>query len=154
MGERRLPEIEEDASPAHAKPARAPWGVGRIALFARLDAITAELAAGWPMTAIYKRHMAPLGISYSGFRKLVRRHADDAGPGGRHSAPPSRDSSRAPPNRSDGLAPALALPATPKDGPPTDAADEQPRATFRYSPIAKKGEIDQLFGSGFFAGKK
>jgi hypothetical protein len=154
MGERRLPEIEEDASPARAKPARAPWGVGRIALFARLDAINADLAAGWPMTAIYKRHMAALGISYSGFRKLVRRHANDAGPGDRHSAPPSSDSSRAAPNRSDGLAPTLALPAPPQNGPPTHAADEQPRATFRYSPVVKEGEIDQLFGSGFFTGKK
>ena len=154
MGERRLPETEADASPAHSKPARAPWGVGRIALFARLDAITAELAAGWPMTAIYKRHMAGLGISYSGFRKLVRRHANDAKPGRREGAPPSSDTSPATPNRSDALAPATALPATPQDGPPSHAADEQPRATFRYSPIAKEGEIDRLFGSGFFAGKK
>jgi hypothetical protein len=154
MGERRLPEIEEDASPAQAKPVRAPWGVGRIALFARLDAITADLADGWPMTAIYKRHMAGLDISYSGFRKLVRRHANDARPGRREAAPRSSNTSPTAPNRSDALASAAALPPTPQDGPPPHAADEQPRGTFRYSPIAKEGEIDRLFGSGFFAGKK
>jgi hypothetical protein len=154
MGERRLPEIKEDASPARAKPLRAPWGVGRIALFARLDAITADLADGWPMTAIYQRHMAGLGISYSGFRKLVRRHVNHARPGRGEAAPPSSDTSPTAPNRSHRHAPATALPATPQDGSPAHAADEQPRATFRYSPIAKEGEIDRLFGSGFFAGKK
>jgi hypothetical protein len=154
MGERRLPEIEEAVSPAHAKPVRAPWGVGRIALFARLDAITADLAAGWPMTAIYKRHMAGLDISYSGFRKLVRRHANDARPGRGHQAPPSSDTSPVVPNRTDTLARATSLPATPQDRPPSHAADEQPRGTFRYSPIPKEGEIDRLFGSGFFTGKK
>lgn len=157
MGERRLPEIEQDASPAHAKPVRAPWGVGRIALFARLDAVTADLAAGWPMTAIYKRHMAGLDISYSGFRKLVRRHANDARPGRREAAPPSSNTTPTAPNRSEAVAPVTAVPptpVTPQDRPPSHAADEQPRGTFRYSPIAKEGEIDQLFGSGFFGGKK
>src|SRR6266700_5733430 len=154
MGERRSPEIEEDASPAHAKPVRAPWGVGRMALFARLDAITADLAAGRPMTTIYKRHMAGRDISYSGFRKLVRRHSKDAGPARRHSATPPSDTSPAAPHRSVGLAPATSLPATPQDGPPSHAAGEQPRATFRYSPIAKEGEIDRLFGSGFFCRKE
>jgi hypothetical protein len=136
------------------KPSRAPWGAGRIALFARLDAITADLTAGWPMTAIYKRHMAGLDISYSGFCKLVRRHANDVRPGRREAAPPSSNTTPTAPNRSDGLASAISPPATPQDRPPSHAADEQPRGTFRYSPIAKEGEIDRLFGSGFFGGKK
>src|SRR5260370_22447919 len=102
------------------------------------------------MTAIYKRHMAGLDISYSGFRKLVRRHANDSRPGRREAAPPSSNTSSAAPNRSDILAPATALPATPQEGSPSDAAIEQPRGTFRYSPIAKEGEVDQLVGSGFF----
>jgi hypothetical protein len=154
MGERRLPQIEETALPANGETARAPWGVGRIALFARLDAITSDLAAGWPMTAIYKRHMTGLGISYSAFRKLVRRHANDVRPGHREPAPTSSEKIRAALNRSDTLAPTTALPSTPQDGPPSHAADEQHRGTFRYSPIAKEGEIDQLFGSGFFARRK
>src|SRR5260370_24134010 len=114
MGERGLREMEEAASPAKAKSVGAPWGVGRIALFARLDAITADLADGWPMTAIYKRHMAGLDISYSGFRKLVRRHANDARPGRREAAPPSIHTSPTAPNRSDALSSAPARPPTPQ----------------------------------------
>jgi hypothetical protein len=156
MGERRSLEIEEAGSPVSGRPSRAPWGAGRIALFARLDSITSDLAAGWPMTAIYKRHMAGLGISYSGFCKLVRRHASEARPEYREPAP-SSDTSSAEPNRYEAPAPVTTVPATPvtpQDRPPSHAADEQPRGTFRYSPIAREGEIDRLFGSGFFAGKK
>ena len=155
MAQRRLPSVKKTDSPADGEPARAPWGVGRIAFFARLDAITADLAAGWPMTAIFQRHKAVLGISYSGFCKLVRRHANDAWPGRRQPAEPSSDASPAAPNRSDALAPPAPPPtATPQDGPPSHAAPEQPRGSFRYSPHPREGEIDQLFGPGFFAGKK
>ena len=156
MGERRSLEIEGEGSPVSGKPARVPWGAGRIALLARLDAITSDLAAGWPITAIYKRHMAGLGISYSGFCKLVRRHATEARPEHREPAVPLSDTSSAAPHRSEAVAPTVpATPVAPQDGPPSHAADEQPRrGTFRYSPIAKEGEIDRLFGSGFFAGKK
>ena len=155
MGERHSLEIEEAGSPVSGKPSRVPWGTGRIALLARLDAITLDLAAGWPMTAIYKRHMAGLGISYSGFCKLVRRHATEARPEHREPAVPLSDTSSAAPNRSEAVAPTVpATLVTPQDRPPSHAADEQSRGTFRYSPIAKEGEIDRLFGSGFFAGKK
>jgi hypothetical protein len=155
MGERHSLEIEEAGSPVSGKPSRVPWGAGRIALFARLDAITSDLAAGWPMTAIYKRHMAGLGISYSGFCKLVRRHANEARPEHRE-PPPLSDTNSSVPNRSEAVAPTVpATLVTPQDRPPSHAADEQSRrGTFRYSPIAKEGEIDRLFGSGFFAGKK
>jgi hypothetical protein len=156
MGERRSLEIEEAGSPVSGRPSRAPWGAGRIALFARLDSITSDLAAGWPMTAIYKCHMAGLGISYSGFCKLVRRHATEARPEHREPALPLSDTSSAAPNRSEAVAPTVpATPVAPQDRPPSHAADEQPRrGTFRYSPIAKEGEIDRLFGSGFVAGKQ
>ena len=155
MRERHSLEIQEAGSPVSGKPSRVPWGAGRIALFARLDAITSDLAAGWPMTAIYKRHMVGLGISYSGFCKLVRRHATEARPEHREPAVPLSDTSSAAPNRSEAVAPTVpATLVTPQDRPPSHAADEQSRGTFRYSPIAKEGEIDRLFGSGFFAGKK
>ena len=154
MEERQSPQIEAVGMSVNGKRARTPWGAGRIALFARLDAITSDLAAGWPMTAIYKRHMAGLGISYSGFCKLVRRHANEARPEHRE-PPPLSDTNSSVPNRSEAVAPTLpATPVTPQDRPPSHAADEQPRGTFRYSPIPKEGEIDRLFGSGFFAGKK
>jgi hypothetical protein len=155
MVDRRLSAIKEAASPTEGKPARAPWGVGRIAFFARLDAITADLAGGWPMTTIYQRHKAALGISYSGFCKLVRRHANDARPGRRIPGVPSSDARPTPPNRWDAVAPpATPLTTTLQDGPPSHAEHEQPRGSFRYSPHPKEGEIDRLFGSGFFAGKK
>src|ERR1700730_10697852 len=151
MGERRSLKIEGEGSPGSGKPARVPWGAGRIALFAWLDSITSDLAAGWPMTAIYKRHMAGLGISYSGFCKLVRRHATEARPEHPEPALPLRHTSSAPPNRSEAVAPTVpATLVTPQDRPPSHAADEQSRGTFRYGPIAKEGELDRLFGSGFF----
>jgi len=158
MGERRLPEIKKAGAPVGRQQSRTPWGAGRIALFARLESITSDLAAGWPMTAIYQRHMAGFGISYSGFRKLVRRHANETRLSLRETTPPPSNMSASPPNRSEALVPATALvaatPATVEDRQPPHAADEQPRGTFQYSPIAKEGEIDRLFGSGFFAGKR
>jgi hypothetical protein len=138
MGERHSLEIEEAGSPVSGKPSRVPWGAGRIALFARLDAITSDLAAGWPITAIYKRHMAGLGISYSGFCKLVRRHANEVRPEHRE-PPPFSDTNSSVPNRSEAIAPTVpATLVTPQDRPPSHAADEQSRrGTFRYSSIAK-----------------
>jgi hypothetical protein len=154
MGERRLPEIKK----AGRQQSRTPWGAGRIALFARIESITSDLAAGWPMTAIYQRHMAGLGISYSGFCKLVRRHANDATVSLQETRPSPSHTSASPPHRCEAAAPATApaaaTPPTVEDRQPSHAADEQPRGTFRFSPIAKEGEIDRLFGSGFFAGKK
>ena len=98
--------------------------------------------------------MTGIGISYDGFRKLLRRYASDAIPGRQVAAPRSGNTGSATAKRRESPAPATALPATPEDGPPTNATDEQPRSTFRYSPVATEGEIDRLFGSGFFGGKK
>src|SRR5579863_7824068 len=80
MPERRLPASGKAPDAGSDKPPTKEWGVGRVAFFARIDAIRAELAQGWPLTAIYARHKAPLGITYSGFCKLVGRHAADARP--------------------------------------------------------------------------
>src|SRR5215471_17402300 len=99
MGERRLPEIKKAGAPVGRQQSRTPWGAGRIALFARLDAITSDLAAGWPMTAVYRRHMPALGISYSGFCKLVRRHTNEARPGRREAVLPLSSTTSAVPNR-------------------------------------------------------
>ncbi len=59
-------------------PPRKPWGAGRVAFLARLDAITAEIAQGLPLTAIYETHRAALGIGYPSFVKLVGRYANGA----------------------------------------------------------------------------
>jgi hypothetical protein len=146
MGERRSVKIEGEGSPVSGKPARLPWGTGRIALLARLNAITSDLAAGWPMTAIYKRHMAGLGISYSGFCKLVRRHANEAKP--EHRAPPPlSDTNSSVPDRSEAVAPTVpATLVTPQDRPQSHAADPKPRLAGRDSAnSARKALILLLF---------
>src|SRR5579859_6645516 len=80
MPDHRLPSIEKRPRNGAAEPRPKAWGVGRVAFFARIDAIRAELAQGWPLTAIYARHKDALGIGYSGFWRLVVRHASDARP--------------------------------------------------------------------------
>src|ERR1700683_5445612 len=65
---------------AGVKRAAKPWGVGRVAFFARIDEIMTEPPQGWPLTAIYARHKSALGISYGGFWRLVVRHAADSRP--------------------------------------------------------------------------
>ena len=57
---------------------RKPWGSGRVALFARFDTIKTELRQGYPLTVIYERHQAALGVGYRAFCKLVRQYAEDA----------------------------------------------------------------------------
>lgn len=57
--------------------------VGRVAFFARLDIIKAEINQGLPLTMIFDRHQAVLAISYSSFCRLVARYAADAKLAGR-----------------------------------------------------------------------
>jgi hypothetical protein len=54
--------------------------VGRVAFVANLATIRAEIAQGWPLATVYARHKQALGITYSGFLKLVRHYASDAKP--------------------------------------------------------------------------
>lgn len=55
-------------------------GDGRAAFVRALPAIRREIAGGEYLTVIYARRAAMLGITYSAFRKLVARHAQDAKP--------------------------------------------------------------------------
>src|SRR5277367_1129594 len=80
MRDRGSPPPPNPPGSAGVKRAAKPWGVGRVAFFARIDEIRTELAQGWPLTAIYARHKSALGISYGGFWRLVVRHAADARP--------------------------------------------------------------------------
>jgi hypothetical protein len=57
---------------ATPKP-RARWGTGRIAVTAKWPEIQTALAAGWPMTMIYEKHLSGAEISYSQFRRQVHR---------------------------------------------------------------------------------
>jgi hypothetical protein len=80
MSERRLPTSSNLHRNGTVEPPPKAWGIGRVAFFARIDAIRAELAQGWPLTTIYKRHKDALGVGYRGFCRLVTRHAADARP--------------------------------------------------------------------------
>jgi hypothetical protein len=51
----------------------AKWGRGRIAVIALRDTIRAEIEAGHPLTDIYQRHEAALGVRYVHFTRLVRK---------------------------------------------------------------------------------
>ena len=57
------------------------WGLGRVAFFACLDTVRAEIGQGWPLATIHACHRDKLGICYSAFCKLVSQHAADARPG-------------------------------------------------------------------------
>ena len=125
--------------------------MGRVAFFARIDAIRAELAQGWPLTAIYARHKDALGIGYSGFWRLVVRHAGDARPmplravgeGPRTVRRKSASSAG-----TDTRALALEPPSTTPQSEGQDAhAGHQPPRTFNHDPIERPGDYERLFGS-------
>ncbi|MGI4940806.1 MAG: hypothetical protein ACRYHQ_09635, partial [Janthinobacterium lividum] len=62
------------------KPVTRHRGSGRAAFIARLSTIRSEIANGDFLVTVHDRHKADLGITYSAFRKLVQRYADDAKP--------------------------------------------------------------------------
>jgi hypothetical protein len=129
-----------------------------VAFFARIDAIRAELAQGWPLTAIYARHKAPLGITYSGFCKLVGRHAADARPT-RQRAPVASSSVL----RSSSLVgagehtsvevlqrrgnPAASSPAVVPEEGSSSHAGHHPARTFVHDPVERPGDFERLFGT-------
>ena len=131
-----------------------PWGAGRIAFVARLDAIRSELGQGLPLTVIYERHQAALGIGYASFCKLVARYAEDAKLAQRRPRSKAIPVAAGPqlPTRPSPESKAETLPVTQAEG-PTHATGHAPALpairTFRHSPVPKTGEIDQLLGSGF-----
>ncbi|MCW3476243.1 TraK family protein [Limobrevibacterium gyesilva] len=160
MPDRQLPVSAAAPGAQSNKPAPKEWGVGRVAFFARIDAIRAELAQGWPLTAIYARHRESLGISYSGFCKLVSRHAADA-----------RPSRRQAPEASSGISPSTSvltsggggntsIAALPPHGAPAAPsppsileegsaphARQQPARTFVHDPVERPGDYERLFGA-------
>jgi hypothetical protein len=130
--------------------ARKAWGSGRIAVLARLDTIRSELGQGLPLTAIYDRHKAAIGIGYPSFCKLIERYAGDA------KLIPRRASRHAemaghPPCPSPKPPPAIAAAQSPPAAEePTHARREPaPQRTFRHHGIVQEGEPEQLFGPGY-----
>jgi hypothetical protein len=131
------------------------WGIGRVAFFACLDEIKAEIGQGWPLKVIHARHREKLRVSYSGFCKLVERHAADA-----------RISSSSSPRPARQNAALMATPATQQDGsgqigehtrtgPSPEApiegaashARQQPTQTFVHDPVERPGDYERLLGT-------
>ena len=119
------------------------WGTGRVAFVALLDTIRSQIGQGLPLTTIYDRHKTALGISYSGFCKLVARYADDAKPLKRHPAAVVANT----------LSPAPAPPVRPTpataEAQPHARHEPAPRPDFKHHGIVQEGEPEQLFGPGF-----
>lgn len=118
-----------------------PWGFGRVVFMARLEEIRADLAQGVSLMAIYEKHQEVLSITYSSFRKLAKRYAQDARP-----AP----SPRLPPKRTQAPANQLQL----KELTP-DVRDNRSRASgFRHTGVTKPGEIEALLGPDYLKGRR
>ncbi len=151
MLDRRLPSAEKRPRNGAAKSSPKAWGVGRVAFFARIDTIRAELAQGWPLTAIYARHKDALGIGYSGFWRLVARHAADARPmplQAVNDGPKRVRRASAPAAGTDARAMTPEPPQTtpPFEGPHAHAGHDPPR-TFNHDPIERPGDYERLFGT-------
>ena len=125
-------------------PPRRSWGAGRVAFLAMLDTIRGELRQGHPLTAIFARHQAALGIRYAGFCKLVKRYAEDAKVA--NAAVPARR-----PVPSAAAAP-FAAPAQPAPAPSYategsyDAGQPPARRTFNHDPVERPDDRRRLLG--------
>lgn len=119
------------------------WGAGRVAFVALLDMIRSEIGRGLPLTTIYGRHKAALGISYSGFCKLVARYADDAKPLKRRPVGVSTSVLSPTP-----VPPARPIPTT-AEAPRHARHEPAARTDFKHHGIVQEGEPEQLFGPGF-----
>ncbi len=155
-----MPASREPPGAGSDKPPAKEWGVGRVAFFARIDAIRAELAQGWPLTAIYARHKAPLGITYSGFCKLVGRHAADARPTRQRTPVASssvlRSGSLGTPGAGEHTPvevlhrrgnPAASSPAAVTEEGSSSHAGHRPARTFVHDPVERPGDFERLFGA-------
>ena len=133
-----------------------PRGTGRVAFIGRLDTIRADIAKGEFLVTIYAKHQASLGITYSAFRKLVQRYAEDAKP--RKRAPYGADRS---PAVAAAVAPCPAPVSANRSAPPVESLPTQTespararhepagRPTFHHHGIVQEGEPERLFGPGF-----
>jgi hypothetical protein len=132
-----------------ATPPKA-WGSGRIAVLARLDTIRSELAQGLPLTVIYDRHKAALGIGYPAFCKHVETYAGDAKLITRRRS--ARDRA---PNQTPVPSPKPAPPVTtaaqssPAAEEPTHARHEPRPRTFVYDGNPRHDDKARLIGTGY-----
>ena len=125
------------------RPPKPSWGASRTAFVSLLDTIRAEIGQGLLLATIHDRHKSALGISYSGFCKLVARYADDAKP---LKARPAGAVPKAP-------SPAPVQPASPipakAEMRPHARHEPAGRPDFKHHGIVQEGEPEQLFGPGF-----
>jgi hypothetical protein len=135
-------------------PSRRPRGTGRTAFVGRLEAIRADIAEGKFLVAIYAKHKASLGITYSAFRKLVQRYAEDAKPrqrtpyGAARSAVPSATAAM-PPAPAAANRPALPSGSQPKQTEIAAHAGYQSRPrTFVYDGNPREDDKARLIGPG------
>jgi len=150
MLDRRLPSADNGHQNRAANPSPKAWGIGRVAFLARIDTIKAELAQGWPLTAVYARHREALGIGYWGFWRLVARYAADARPvpiQAVNDEPKRKPHVAADAACLDTHTTAKKAPPTLRTGEGTDAhAGHQPHRTFNHDPIERPGDYERLFG--------
>ncbi|AWK88599.1 hypothetical protein [Azospirillum thermophilum] len=116
-------------------PAR-HWGAGRIAFLTILETVHKDVNQGYPLTVIYQRHAAKLGVSYSSFARYVQRYiteADNAESRPRKQKP----TVTAPPKQAE------PFPATTPPQPAAEPADPEGGPVirqFKYNPRAKNPE--------------
>jgi hypothetical protein len=133
------------------EPPRKSWGAGRVIFMARLDRIRSEIGEGYPLTAIFDRHRAVLGIGYRSFCKLVNRYAGDARLIPRRSSDRTRTAVPAHPRKPASAVSAVELTPllTPPKGPVDARHEPATRPTFKHSGVVQEGEPEQLLGPGF-----
>jgi hypothetical protein len=141
---------EKTASPPSLK-----WGVGRVAFFACLEEIQDEIRQGWPLTVIHARHKEKLRVSYSGFCKLVGRHAAEARSTSSSSPRPLGQPAAPPPApveaRDDTGRIGVGIPTHPSpelsmEGTPSHTG-QQPTQTFTHDPVERPGDYERLLGT-------
>jgi hypothetical protein len=132
------------------EPPRKSWGAGRVAFIARLDTIRLEMSQGYPLTTIFQRHQAALGIGYQSFCKLVSRYAGDARLVPRPASRPSSTTEPTPtpkPNpASSPVVPEPVLSSTERL--PHARHEPAVRRTFNHDPLEKPDDRKRLLGEG------
>jgi hypothetical protein len=104
-------------------------GMGRVVFIAHLDAIKAEIDAGWPIKAVFQKRADKLAMSYAQFARYVAKIVRGNTRG--RAKPPEQSPSPA---------------QQPPDPLPPHRSKADP---FRHSPVAREGEIDDLLGPNF-----
>jgi hypothetical protein len=118
-------------------------GMGRVAFIAARDEIAAELAAGWPVKAIYQRRAAQLGIGYPQFTRYVAKLIRPPGKMLVSEPPSVPPAPSAAPNNHQRFS------ATNEGSKPDAGHEPAARPTFSHHGIVQEGEVERLLGPGY-----